>query len=268
MKLIKRLLIFTLVGSVKVSVAQMGVYAEYLIKTEASFLTMPDIITTVNARPGISLQELKVGNKESDYYYADSVGLKVKHNSIGCAADNWENVKAASNEKDLNAYNPTDVKVVKTKEERTILEQVCQKAIITYKVKIGGISSKYIMEVWHTTAKDIPSVTMSYGSIEEISSNELTDALKELGGVILYIETTMSMLTMELKTKMECVKFEVKPITDQMVELDLSKCSRTMNYKEYRKKVLERQRQDNRMNQMNKDMDRMNRTNQMNSIGR
>lgn len=245
MKLIKKILFFTLVGSVKVTLAQMGVYAEYVTKSDALFLPMSDITMTVNIKPGACLQEVKKGSRASDYFYSDTLGIKIKSQSIGCAADNWENVRAVSNEKELKPYTFVDVKVVKTNDERIFLEQVCKKAIITYKLKAGGFSSKYTMEVWHTTAKDLPSVTLNYGSIEEVSINELTDALKELGGVIMYNETTMSMLTTEVKTTMECVKFEVKPITDQMIKLDLSKCGRTMNFKEYSKKAKQNERRQN-----------------------
>jgi hypothetical protein len=222
-------------------ISQNGVYIEYTVEGDGIIgAFMPNVLIKEFIKGQTSLTSHETKNGAKSIRLKDSTGLTIYEKSSGntdCMKDTWENIEqAAKEESDVKIV---DINVEKTDEEKTILGHKCKKAIITFKQKSMLSSAASTSNVWFTSDFKVGLVDGMQDPLLD-GSKEYCQAISNLGGAALVIETQTEMMGFKMKLTCTCKKIEAKVITDEQLTFDMKDCEKPMTAKKYAKLIKKR----------------------------
>ncbi len=221
----------------------------YFIESNVEY---PGIFKPKNAKTSVytkgndmKMEVITKSDTRIHYYVGDTVCLIDKYNG--------ENTYAKGTREEMKALNKEnkvifkDVVIEKTTKTEKLLDYECKIVKIKYTVTTMGFDVKTECTAWYTDKLDMNiDVTGDADSFGE--KNELTDAMKSLGGVILKQETRINGMLMGTVT---VNKIEKRESIDADLVVDTKGLGKAITLKKFRDKMAQRDaKQQQQMNSM------------------
>ena len=152
-----------------------------------------------------------------------------------CYSDSKSEI-AKYNDDDYSIENFTATETGSTRE---IAGYKCNSRLFTYVTRAKGYATEQSTTVWYT-AESIAGIVNSPSAITGTDNdNDYSRAMVQLPGIVMSAETVTKSTGM--KTIFMVSKIELRNADDGVFNIDLSKCKKMMNYREFMEEMKRRQ---------------------------